>query len=57
MGLAIGRTWMKGIKYGVEGALKGCNRVDKLEGLGFQNDGCFVLPIEENWYLIFNSSQ
>jgi hypothetical protein len=52
--LAINRTWIKGIAYYPDGLSRSEIVVPDLDHL-VDRDGIYVVPIEKNWYLIFQA--
>jgi len=52
--LAINRTWGKGIAYYPSGPWKGNLVVKDLDHLG-DRDGIYLVPLEKNWYLIYQN--
>lgn len=55
VGLALGPSWTKGITYLLPSAKRGCTIVKSLNGLGMNvPDGVYIMPIQDNWYLVFS---
>jgi hypothetical protein len=57
VGLAIARSWMKGIAYLPDGTAKIGVVVKSLDELEKRSVGVYLVPIEGNWYLVYTQSE
>jgi hypothetical protein len=55
VGLAIARSWMKGIAYLPHGTKKIGPTVSSLDKVPASSDGVHLMPIEGNWYLVYSN--
>jgi len=53
-GIAIGQSWDKGIAYYPHGLTAADTVVNDLDHLG-DRDGIYLVPLEKNWYLIYQN--
>jgi len=53
--LSIARSWLKGIAFLPDGAAKVGTVVESLDRLPSQ-DGVFLVPISDGWYIIYSQS-
>jgi len=54
IGSVIARSWTEGITYLPAGYERGGVIVKSLDDMGIHNDGVYLVPIEQNWYLVFS---